>query len=491
MAVSTYALSAWILSKGISLCFVLAFLSLIPQLMGLYGKNGVLSINVFVNVLKEQTGFQRYYELPTLFWLNSSDSFLNFIAFTGLFTSTLSFLGFCPPLMIVMAWLCYLSFVNTGQDFLGFQWDILLLEVGFLSFFLPPWSLSWQPWTAYEPSLFVRWLFWVLLFKLMFLSGIVKIIGKDPNWRNFTALKFHYWTQPIPNGLAYFVAKLPLWFHKFSCFVMFCTELVLPFFIFLPGKFRWICAFVLIFFQLLIWLTGNYAFFNLLTIVLCLFLLDDGFWFHFLPDWFPALQVVPGTTPFFESLGIAVAFFLLPLNFFWFALTFREASKVLNPLLPIVQQLYNFRINSSYGLFAIMTQERPELVLQGSNDNENWVDYEFKFKPSRLEKMPPLVAPHQPRLDWQMWFAALGTFSQNLWLQNLMARIFLNSEEVLGLLKSNPFPEVPLYMRLVKYQYRFTPIKTLSKQGQWWEREYVGLYSPVFEKSDFVPESEE
>jgi hypothetical protein len=487
---TTYALSAWFLSRGISLCFVLAFLSLVPQLMGLYGKNGILSIDTFIRVLKEQTGVQRYYELPTLFWLNSSDFFLNFVAMTGLFASTLSFMGFCPPLMLVLAWLCYLSFVNAGQDFLGFQWDVLLLEVGFLGFFLPPWQFDWQPWAAFEPSLFVRWLFWALLFKLMFLSGIVKIISRDVAWRNFTALDYHYWTQPIPNVISYFIAKMPGWSHRLMCVSMFAIELVIPFCIFFSGPLRWAGAALLVSFQVLIWLTGNYAFFNLITAVLSLFLFEDAFWEMFLPRVFPSLHVVAQTSPLLESVGIVLAIILLPLNIFWFGLTFRESSRWLNPLLPIIQYLYNFRINSSYGLFAVMTKERPELVLQGSNDTETWLEYEFKFKPCRLEKMPPLVAPHQPRLDWQMWFAALGTFSQNLWLQNLMARIFLNSEDVLRLLRKNPFPEVPLYMRLVKYQYKFSPAKSLFEKGQWWQREYVGLYSPIFEKSDFVGEED-
>lgn len=191
---------------------------------------------------------------------------------------------------------------------------------------------------------------------------------------------------------------------------------------------------------------------------------------------------------FYQSLGLIITVIMLPLNFFWFALAFRENSRFLNPVIPIIRAIYNYRFNSSYGLFAVMTKDRPELILQGSDDTENWVEYEFKYKPSSVKKMPPIVAPYQPRLDWQMWFAALGTFNQNLWLQNLMARIFLNSEDVLRLLKNNPFPHVPKYLRLVKYKYKFSSTKDLFEKGDWWQREYVGLYSPVFEKTDFVTE---
>lgn len=485
---TSYALAAWVLSKGIALSFIFAFLALQPQVLGLYGKDGILSIRQFMAVLREQTGPQRFYELPTIFWLNSSDFFLNAVTLTGLLSSTLALMGFCFPLMILVAWICYISFVNSGQDFLGFQWDSLLLEVAILAIFLVPWSFEWAPWVTYEPNLFIRWLFWVLLFKLMFLSGVVKILSKDKAWRDFTALKYHYWTQPIPNPLAYFVDKAPMWFQKFSCAMMYFSELVVPFLIFAPGKARWVGAGLLIGFQLLIIATGNYAFFNFLTIVLSLFLLDDAFWGMFLTKVFPSITVIAETSMFYQSLGLILAILLLPVNLFWFGLAFFENSKVLNPAIPIIRAIYNYRFNSSYGLFAVMTKDRPELVLQGSHDHENWVDYEFKYKPSSLKKMPPIVAPYHPRLDWQMWFAALGTFNQNLWLQNLMARIFMNSEDVLGLLKTNPFPEVPSYLRIVKYRYRFSDMKDLLEKGQWWEREYIGLYSPVFEKTDFVGE---
>jgi hypothetical protein len=489
MESESYAYSAWILSRGIAICYIIAFASLTPQLMGLYGKNGILSIRQFMRVVKNKTGPQRYYELPTLFWANSSDAFLYAVAGVGLLASILAAVGFSTPVMMVLAWVCYLSYVNAGQDFLSFQWDILLLEAGFLSFFLSPWAIDWNSWTAFEPSLFVRWLFWLLLFKLMFMSGVVKLMSRDPVWRNLTALNYHYWTQPIPNPVAYFAAKLPAWFQKLSTAIMFVIELAVPFLIFVPGKTRWLAAGLLLFLQALILLTGNFAFFNLLAVILCLSLLDNTFWHSWLLDYFPRLTVLESTSMVYQSIGLIVTVIILPLNLFWFALTFWEESPILNYFLTIIRTIYNFRLSSSYGLFAVMTKQRPELVLQGSNDTENWEEYEFKFKPSSTRTMPPILAPHQPRLDWQMWFAALGTFRQNLWLQNLMARIFMNSDDVLHLLRKNPFPEVPKYLRLVRYQYKFSEVKKLFREGHWWQREYVGLYSPVFEKTDFVEET--
>jgi hypothetical protein len=271
---------------------------------------------------------------------------------------------------------------------------------------------------------------------------------------------------------------------------MFFIELGVPFLIFVPGKIHWLCAGIFIFLQTLILSTGNYAFFNVLTIVLSLFLLDDSFWKPLLNNVLPPINTTLVSSMYYQSLGLIITAIMVPLNFFWFVLAFKENSRFLNPLIPIIRAIYNYRFNSSYGLFAVMTKDRPELILQGSDDTENWVEYEFKYKPSSLTRMPPIVAPYHPRLDWQMWFAALGTFNQNLWLQNLMARIFLNSEDVLRLLKKNPFPHVPKYLRFVKYKYKFTNTRELFEKGEWWQREYVGLYSPIFEKSDFVVEEE-
>lgn len=482
----SYSLSAWLVCRGIALCFALAFLSLLPQLQGLYGKNGILSIAQFLKVLRQQERMNPL-SLPSFFWLGSSDFTLNALALCGLTASGLALVGFSTSVMLFVCWGCYLSFVNVGQEFLGFQWDILLLEAGFLAVFLEPLSWGWHFWIAAEPPIFIRWALWLLIFKLMFLSGVVKLMSKDPAWKNLTALRFHFWTQPLPNPVAYFLAKIPSWLQRVACFAMFLVEFLSPLLLLLPGTPRLGAAALLILLQFFILMSGNFAFFNFLVTVLALSLIPNDVWEPFVRDLLPALQFGAPTSSSLQTAGIVIAAVLIPLDVFWFMLAFWEESPFVNWLLPMIRWLYYFRVNATYGLFSVMTQERPELVLEGSDDGIVWREYEFKFKPSNTEKSPPFIAPFQPRLDWQMWFAALGDFYSNLWLQNLIARIFMNSEDVLGLLKSDPFARrPPQYLRLIKYQYRFSDLKDLLKNRQWWRREYVGLYSPVFQKSDFV-----
>src|SRR5205814_5704779 len=108
-----------------------------------------------------------------------------------------------------------------------------------------------------------------------------------------------------------------------------------------------------------------------------------------------------------------------------------------------------------------------------------WLDYEFKYKPGDIKRRPRFVEPHQPRLDWQMWFAALGNYQQNRWFINFCVRLLQGSPEVLDLLGHNPFPnEPPRYIRAVLYEYHFTDLATKQKTGAWWRRELKGLYLP-------------
>ena len=142
----------------------------------------------------------------------------------------------------------------------------------------------------------------------------------------------------------------------------------------------------------------------------------------------------------------------------------------------VLRAVEPLRIVNSYGLFAVMTTERPEIVVEGSNDGATWLAYEFPYKPGDLRRAPPIVAPHQPRLDWQMWFAALGNYQSNRWFVGFMLRLLQGEPSVQRLLQYNPFPKAPpKYIRARLYQYHFT------KFGQpgWWKREERGLYFPA------------
>ena len=157
---------------------------------------------------------------------------------------------------------------------------------------------------------------------------------------------------------------------------------------------------------------------------------------------------------------------------FW-GFRWAPAEKVIHAVSP-------FEIVNTYGLFAVMTASRPEIVIEGSNDGVTWLAYEFKYKPGDLKRRPIWVQPHQPRLDWQMWFAALGSYESDPWIIHFMERLLEGSPDVLRLLKHNPFPEAPpRYARALAYEYGFTTAAERKGNGQWWQRELKGVYVPA------------
>ena len=468
--------------------YLIAFVSLWMQVAGLIGKNGILpAVDLMSHahdaVAAEGIGLSRFHMLPTLCWFDASDSFLTFQCAAGTGLAVLLIIGIAPPFCLTLLWLLYLSLTSVGGDFLAFQWDNLLLETGFLAIFFGP--LQWLPRPSREkpPSRTVLWLLRLLLFKLMFLSGVVKLASGDITWRNLTALSYHYQTQPLSNWIAWYAHHLPPWFQKMSCAAMFGIELSAPFLIFLPRRARIAGAIGLSALQLLILLTGNYTFFNWLTLALCLLLLDD----FVLRKWLPkSLTVFYQHAPLVTAPGLWRTLCLVPLIFIFVSVS---AIQLLGPLglvpswtSPVVD-LYRWisplRTINSYGLFAVMTTERPEIIVEGSNDRQDWKEYEFKYKPGALERPPPFVAPYQPRLDWQMWFAALGSYRQNPWFINFCVRLLQASPDVLGLLDTNPFPaSPPKYIRARLFDYRFTTHAERARTGNWWKRTLKGEYLP-------------
>lgn len=473
MFMEDYNISSWIISKTLALSYFIAFLSLLPQVLGLYGSRGILSIDHLLNLLDKEMKLERFYHVPSLFWFSSGDGTLRSFCLIGMTASSLAFLGFSQSFMFLICFICYLSFVSCGQIFLSYQWDSLLLELGFLGLFFAPWQWEWIPLGAHSLHPLIWGLVVFLLFKLMFLSGVVKITNKDTTWRDFTALQFHYWTQPLPTPLAYFAHRLPPGFQRSSVLLMFVIELACPFLMLVPGPVQTSAILALVALQVLIVLTGNYGFFNLMTLGLCLAVLPDSTW-GFKINW------VETTTPQ-TWLTLVPVLILVPASLFWILKTLWEKSTKLDFMLPYMRFFYPFRINNPYGLFAIMTKTRPEIIIQGSDDRIHWVDYELPFKPGSLRKAPPVVAPHQPRLDWQLWFAALESFNDNLWMQNLATRIFEQSPDVLTLFKHNPFKGAPpKWIRFERYEYTFSPLSSLKAEGHWWTRQHIGSYGPVF-----------
>src|SRR5438105_3348455 len=276
----------WFL-RAVGLIYLIAFVSLWAQVDGLIGANGISPVNQFLPAVHEQLGRQAYSLLPTLCWFNSSNTFLHFLCGAGVAFSLLLVFGIAPVICLTALFVFYLSLTISGQTFLSFQWDILLLETGFLSIFLAPWQLRQKRGQEPPVSRAALFLLKLLLFKLMVMSGVVKLTSGDDSWgwldhsfhwSALTALDYHYWSQPLPTLFAWWADKSPEWFKHFSVAFCLVVEIIVPFFIWAPRRPRLIAAGLIIFLQIAIAVTGNYCFFNLLTVALCLLLIDDATW---------------------------------------------------------------------------------------------------------------------------------------------------------------------------------------------------------------------
>jgi len=478
--------------RGLGVIYLVAFLSFWRQADGLIGHNGILPVDQFIPAMNQQCasldiGWERFHLLPTLCWGNDSDAFLHCQCAAGMGLAFVLLMGLAPAPALFLLWLLYLSLVTVGRDFYAFQWDNLLLETGLLAIFLAP--LQLRPRLAHEtpPSRLSLWLLRLLLFKLMFLSGCVKLLSGDPSWRRLTALTFHYQTQPLPTWLGWYAQQLPVWFQKCSCAALFGIEIGAPFLIFAPRRLRLAGGALLAALQVLILLTGNYTFFNWLTLALCLLLLDDFAVARLIParlrTWLsfhhqPRSPVPPRRWPRPVLLGVAVVW--LSASGWRVADTLGWRSAWLAPFAWVAGELAPFRSVNSYGLFAVMTTQRNEIIVEGSNDGAHWRPYEFKYKPGEVHRRPAFVAPFQPRLDWQMWFAALGGPEQNPWFESFCERLLQGSPDVPALLARNPFPEhPPRFIRAELYDYQFTDFAERRADGAWWRRSPRGEYLPA------------
>jgi lipase maturation factor 1 len=472
----------WFL-RALGLIYLIAFVSLWVQVDGLIGIDGVSPIKQFLPAVYERFGRSAYSLLPTLCWLDSSSTFLHFLCGSGVVLSLLLVLGIAPAVSLVALFLLYLSLTIAGQTFLSFQWDILLLESGFLSIFLAPWrlwprELLWPgsripATTVSGPALF---LLKFLLFKLTLMSGVVKLTSGDDCWWNLTALDYHYWSQPLPTVFGWWADKSPEWFKHFSVAFCLVVEIIVPFFIWTPRRPRLIAAGLMIFLQVVIALTGNYCFFNLLTIALCLLLIDDAA----LGRKYATVRDRGYTCRLSILAAVIVIIVTLPTNAWLIFTAFRPDAEWPRFLIAIYGRTEPFRIVNGYGLFRVMTKDREEIVIEGSADGMDWLPYEFRWKPGDVMRAPGWCAPHQPRLDWQMWFAALGTPRENPWLGGLIIRLLQGAPAVSGLLAKNPFPrEPPRYIRAMFYRYRFTTLREHRQTGAWWKREELREYLPT------------
>jgi lipase maturation factor 1 len=460
-----------ILLRGLGLVYLGAFASLAVQVDGLIGSRGILPAGELLGEIGPILGRGRYWRVPTLLWLDSSDRALHALCWGGVVASGLLVAGVMPGVCSVMLWLSYLSLVVVGQPFLGYQWDILLLEAGLLAVLLAPWGPRLGR-ARGEPSRGVVWLFRWLVFRLMFLSGVVKLTSGDPSWWAWEAMKYHYETQPLPSWTSWYLHRMPPRFHEASVGFVFWAELIAPLLIFGPRRPRMVAFWSFMLLQALIAATGNYGFFNLLSAVLCLSLVEDRDWGRAASD----RDDTPSPSGWRRvPLGVAGAVIVLVTTMEGLD---RSGWTVIfpGPMEAVRRWVSPFHSMNAYGLFAVMTTERPEIIVEGSEDGETWKPYAFRWKPGDVRRRPRFTTPHMPRLDWQMWFAALapGCRSQG-WFLAFERRLLEGSPDVLGLLRDNPFPDrPPRYLRARSYLYRFTG----RGARDWWQRDERGLYCP-------------
>jgi hypothetical protein len=461
--------------RGLGLVYLFAFLSLGAQIPGLIGEHGVLPATLLVERLHALSGASALWPAPTLAWYGAGDGALEGLWIAGAVASALALAGILPGAALAAAWILYRSLASVGQAFLGFQWDSLLLEAGFLGIFFAPWTLRLGGTHATQASRAMRLLCWWLVFRLFFFSGFVKLASGDETWWGLTALRYHWWTQPLPAFPAWYVAKLPDVVSRFGVAATLIIELGLPVLIWLGRVPRLLAFSGFVSLQLLIAATGSYGFFNLLTLVLCATLVDDPLWDR-IPGARPALQT--RSAPRLQRGAIALVVGLILVTSIPRSLVQARLLDTLpEPLAGLLDVAGRLEVVSGYGLFARMTTTRPEIVIEGSRDGANWEPYGLPWKPGKLDRRPEFTGPHMPRLDWQLWFAALAPPERSPWLFSVLRHLLLGTRPVEALLAENPFPDAPpIAVRALLYQYRFSTAEERAQTGAWWTRELVGEF---------------
>ncbi|HEY1656779.1 MAG TPA: lipase maturation factor family protein [Candidatus Sulfotelmatobacter sp.] len=500
----TRLLPRWLFLRALGAIYFSAFFSLIFQIRGLIGPQGILPANTYLEEVAHALGhWQRIWYAPTLLWWSSSNGALNALCWIGLIASILLILNLWPRANLVICFICFLSFVAAAQDFSGYQSDGMLLEAGFIALFFAPPSLRpklGRSHPASRASLFLLQWEW---FRIYFESGAVKLLSGDPQWRNFTAMDEYYQNGPLPTWIGWYIQHLPHWFHAGTVYATLAMELGIVWMLFLPRRWRIVCFCLVTPWEIGVILTANYTFLNYLVLSLGILLLDDRFISSITPKKWRArftsatsmpeqpLTDVMHTNPLLSRFWHPVKLSLVSVMLTWifYATTaeliwmFTQAPLPTSP----VAALEPFRIANRYGLFAVMTRGRYEIEFQGSNDGQTWTSYSYRYKPQALNKPPGIYAPYQPRFDWNLWFASLGGWRDYPIVPNTEIRLLSNdnnkNKDVLKLFAGNPFPnEPPHQIRVILWQYWFTTMEEKRKTGMWWRRQELGLYAPTLER---------
>ncbi len=476
---STYWLTRFVILRLLGFVYAVAFLVAANQLIPLIGQHGLLPLPLFIEHVHDALGSTSagFLRLPSLFWFNHSDTALVLVAWIGFGLSCVVAAGYANAILLGLLWFLYMSIVHVGQDWYSYGWEVQLLETGFLAIFLCP-LMDARPFPRRAPPLVIFWLFRALTFRIMLGAGLIKIRG-DASWRNLTALNYYFETQPIPNGLSRWFHFLPRGVLRFGTLFNHIAELAAPWFVFWPRVARYVAGSIIIAFQIVIIFSGNLSFLNWITIVPALACFDDRVWAKILPRALTRrakqAQATAKISRTMQRTAWAIAALVAVLS--------------IQPLLNVfsAHQIMNTSFDpldlvNTYGAFGAVGQERFNIVFEGTDsyfpdETATWKPYLYKGLPVALDQRPPQIAPYQLHLDWQMWFAAMGTPNEYPWTLNLIWKLLHNDPGTLSLFANNPFPDKPpRYIRAVWYRYKFA--RPENAKRLWWERDEKQIWLP-------------
>jgi Lipase maturation factor len=482
----TYWLTRFMILRFLGAIYAVAFIVAARQLVPLVGQNGLTPAGSFLDRVREHFGStaSAFVAVPSLFWLDHSDSALMLGSWTGLILACVVLAGYANALLMIVLWMLYLSIVHIGQSWYGYGWEIQLTETGFLAIFLCP-LLDGRPFPRRAPPVTVICLFRWLIFRIMLGAGLIKIRG-DSVWRDLTALNYHFETQPIPNPLSWWLHLLPAPVLKLGVLFNHVAELLAPWFVFGPIHARRFAGAIIILFQLTLIVSGNLSFLNWLTIVPALACFDDALWAKALPrrlvDRADLAKRAAAPSRGMEVAGWAGAVLVA-------ILSIQPVTNMLSTRQIMNTSFDPLNLVNTYGAFGSVGRERLNVIFEGTDadnpydPNASWQAYPYVALPVDLKKAPRQIAPYQPRLDWQMWFASMSTPQEYPWTLNLVWKLLHNDPAALSLFARNPFSDrPPKFVRATLYRYRFA--EPGNREGLWWRREELGTWLPPLSSDD-------
>jgi hypothetical protein len=489
--------SRWLWLRALGLIFGSAFYALWFQIRGLVGAQGILPAGSYLTTLANAVpGIAHLWAAPSVLWLGSSDGALLLVVGIGLLASVTLTTNLWPRLSATVCTAAFLSCIAVLQDFSAYQSDGMLLQAGLASVFLAPRGLRPRLGADSPPPRGALWLLRWEWFSIYFESGVVKMMSGDPQWHALTAMDHYYENNPLPTWIGWYVQQLPHAFHAATALLVLIAELAGPWAIFGPRRLKLAVVAGLSVLQIGIIATANYAFLNYLVLSLGVLCVDDRAWtevgvrYSQIASRYSVLRrrFGPQPRPRERSPGESVARPRRPVDwasavmFVWTLYACVLAFMPLplpTPMTVAARVLDPFRVANAYGLFAVMTTEQDEIEFQGQRPDSTWIAYPFRYKPQDPRTPPGIYAPYQPRFDWNLWFAALGSWTQNPWVVTAEQRLLINDPSVLSLFAENPFAtHPPVAVRTVRWRYWFTDWSTRRQTGRWWNRELAGEYAP-------------